>query len=350
VSFLEIDRASKRFGSRSVFEDVSLSVPRGDFLTLLGPSGCGKTTLLRSIAGLQELSSGEIRIGGERVEAGGAKGRAVLVFQDYALFPHMSVKKNVAYGLKLRGESHASVERKVSETLRYLGIVDLADRMPQQLSGGQQQRVALARALVVEPEVLLLDEPLSNLDAKLRVGIRAELKRIQREVGVTTVYVTHDQSEALALSDTVAVMESGRIAQVGTPREVYFEPADEFVADFVGTANVFDAVVEETGDSTGRLAAWGRRWRVGDELPAALSGREVRFCVRPEGLALVEAGTDGAIPGVVESKMFEGGHVRYWVNTGAQTFIVDEPAGASDHALRSEIAIKFMRGALHAIG
>jgi iron(III) transport system ATP-binding protein len=261
----------------------------------------------------------------------------------------MSVRKNVAYGLKLRNESRASIERKVSETLSYLGIVDLADRMPQQLSGGQQQRVALARALVVEPEVLLLDEPLSNLDAKLRVGIRAELKRIQRELGVTTVYVTHDQSEALALSDTVAVMESGKIAQVGTPREVYFEPADEFVADFVGTANFFDAVVE-SGDSIGRLSAWGCRWRVDDELPAALSGREVRFCVRPEGLGLVEASADGAIPGVVESKMFEGGHVRYWVNTGAQTFIIDEPAGASDYALRSEVAVEFKRGALHAIG
>jgi ABC-type Fe3+/spermidine/putrescine transport system ATPase subunit len=345
--FLEIEGATKRFGERAALEGFSLSLRKGDFLTLLGPSGCGKTTLLRSIAGLQELSSGEIRIGGARVSAGGSKARAVLVFQDYALFPHMSVRKNVAYGLSLRGLNRSAVELKVAETLGYLGISELAERMPHQLSGGQQQRVALARALVVEPEVLLLDEPLSNLDARLRVGIRAELKRIQRELGVTTVYVTHDQSEALALSDLVAVMNRGKLIQMGSPREVYRHPADAFVADFVGTANLVEALVLESGEGSTRVSALGRTWDLGPGLPSDRVGASVSLCIRPESLRLLPAGRPDSLEGTVVQAMFEGSRVRYWVDVGQATLVVDDDEPERDFPLRSRLSVEAAPDGFH---
>jgi len=347
MTYLEIAHATKSFGSLRALDDVSLGAAKGCFLTLLGPSGCGKTTLLRSIAGLQGLDSGEIRIEGRTAGEGGS--RAVMVFQDYALFPHMDVRRNISYGLVLRKENKSLIERKVEETLSYLGIAGLGDRLPSQLSGGQQQRVALARALIVEPEVLLLDEPLSNLDAKLRLGIRSELKRIQQDLGVTTVYVTHDQAEALALSDLVAVMERGKVVQVGTPRDIYFRPAGAFVADFVGTANLFDALVLEAGEREGRLSAWGRIWRVGGGLPESLAGHNALFCARPESLGLGDPGDPDSIPGVIEQKMFEGSHVRYWVDTGAFTFVVDEAASLSDYELKTPVSVGFRSAAPHVV-
>src|SRR6476661_5960803 len=243
-SYVELVGLHKSYGGVPAVSDVSLAVPEGRVTTLLGPSGCGKTTLLRLIAGFMQPDEGEIRIKGRRVnEVPPQRRSTVIVFQDYALFPHLSVFENVAYGLRRRRVSRPDRERRVDEMLAFLGLAGAGRQSPLQLSGGQQQRVALARALVVEPDVLLLDEPLSNLDAKLRVRVRTELKEIQRSLGKTTILVTHDQEEALSISDRVAVMEAGRIRQIGTPYEVYTQPVDAFVADFLGIANFLPATV-----------------------------------------------------------------------------------------------------------
>jgi ABC-type Fe3+/spermidine/putrescine transport system ATPase subunit len=342
MNYLEIDRACKSFGALKALDQVSLSVPKGSFLTLLGPSGCGKTTLLRSIAGLQSLDSGEIRVEGRILDSASGGPRAVIVFQDYALFPHMSVRQNVSYGLRIRKLEPDAIERKVGTCLEYLGIGDLGRRFPAQLSGGQQQRVALARALVMEPEVLLLDEPLSNLDAKLRLGIRSELKRIQQELGVTTVYVTHDQAEALSLSDSVAVMDRGRLVQVGSPQDIYFHPVDAFVADFVGTANFLDVIVVEAGIAGAVVSAFDQSWSIGYEVSEELVGRRVSLCVRPESLRLLPEGGPGSLPGTVVQKMFEGSHVRYWVDAGDITLVVDEGDARRDYPLKSRVSIDFL--------
>jgi ABC-type Fe3+/spermidine/putrescine transport system ATPase subunit len=340
VSYLEIDGACKSFGGLKALDRVSLSVPKGSFLTLLGPSGCGKTTLLRSIAGLQSLDSGKITVEGRVLDPASGGPRAVMVFQDYALFPHMSVRRNVSYGLRIKTRDSEAIDRKVDETLRYLGILELDGRLPAELSGGQQQRVALARALVMEPEVLLLDEPLSNLDAKLRLGIRSELKRIQADLGVTTVYVTHDQGEALALSDSVAVMDRGRLIQVGAPRDVYLRPVDAFVADFVGTANFVEAVVLETGSDSTRVAFLGRSWVLSKGIPSGKLGKSVTLCIRPESLRLAPPDGSDSIAGTVVQAMFEGSRVRYWVDTGTTTLVVDDDEPDRDYPLRSQVAVK----------
>ncbi|HEX9899292.1 MAG TPA: ABC transporter ATP-binding protein, partial [Candidatus Methylomirabilis sp.] len=243
-----IQRLTKRFGSVTAVRDVSLEIARGSFTTLLGPSGCGKTTILRTLAGFYEADIGDIFFSGRRMnDVPSHRRNAAMVFQDYALFPHMTVFENVAYGLKIAGLRGEALRRKVERVLTDLGLAGLEDRLPGMISGGQQQRVALARALVMEPEILLLDEPLSNLDAKLRVTVRAELRQIQRHVGITTVYVTHDQEEALALSDRIAVMSQGEVVQYGTPWEIYYTPQSVFVADFVGTANFIRGQVREAG-------------------------------------------------------------------------------------------------------
>src|SRR6266496_3103269 len=231
----------KRFpgAAAAAVDNVSLEIPRASFTTLLGPSGCGKTTTLRMIAGFYEPDSGDIFIGPRRVnDVAVHRRKTAMVFQDYALFPHMSVEENVGYGPRLAGVGKDAAHKRVRETLEFLALTGLERRYPNQLSGGQQQRVALARALVMNPEVLLLDEPLSNLDARLRVSIRAELISIQRQLEITTIYVTHDQEEALAMSDWIAVMNGGRVIQYGTPWEIYYQPRTSFMADFVGAVNL----------------------------------------------------------------------------------------------------------------
>src|SRR3954453_2201622 len=285
----------KRFpgGAAAAVDNVSLAIPHASFTTLLGPSGCGKTTTLRLIAGFYEPDEGDILLGTRRVNDLPAHRRGTaMVFQDYALFPHMTVRENVAYGLKIAGVPRSQLDKRVAETMGYLGLGGFEQRLPNQLSGGQQQRVALARALVMNPEVLLLDEPLSNLDARLRVSIRAELLSIQRQIGITTIYVTHDQEEALAMSDWVAVMHHGKVQQWGTPWEIHYTPRTTFMADFVGAVNLVRAPVVFTAGEKVRVRLVDRDVTL--SLPDGYegSGTELMLAIRPESVRIVPAGED----------------------------------------------------------
>jgi iron(III) transport system ATP-binding protein/putative spermidine/putrescine transport system ATP-binding protein len=242
VSGIVIAGASRTFGTVRAVDNVSLTVGQGEFFTLLGPSGCGKTTLLRMIAGFTELDSGEIRFGAQRIDKLSAHRRDIgMVFQNYAVFPNLSVAGNVAYGLKARKVAAAEIETRVAEALALVQLGGYGERMPHQLSGGQLQRVAIARALVIRPQVLLFDEPLSNLDARLRVSMRAEIRALQKALGITAIYVTHDQEEAMSVSDRIALMNAGRLEQVGVPAEIYRTPATRFAAEFMGTTNLLEA-------------------------------------------------------------------------------------------------------------
>ncbi len=242
---IEANHVIKRYDQLTIIPDLSVEIKNGEFFTLLGPSGCGKTTLLRMIAGFNSIEGGKIKFEDKVINEIPAHKRNIgMVFQNYAIFPHMTVRQNVEYGLKLRKESKASIKKKVDEILRVVKIDDYQDRLPENLSGGQQQRVALARAIVIHPSVLLMDEPLSNLDAKLRVEMRSAIRDVQRQVGITTVYVTHDQEEALVVSDRIAVMNSGVIQQIGKPQNIYQRPANVFVSTFIGHSNLFNAIVE----------------------------------------------------------------------------------------------------------
>jgi iron(III) transport system ATP-binding protein len=309
-------------------QNVTFNVPEGKLFTLLGPSGCGKTTTLRSIAGLERPKSGEIRVDGRTVYSSTDnlfvapnKRNFGMVFQSYAIWPHMNVFQNTAFPLQVgNGKySKAQIEEKVMRVLTAVGLDHVADREATKMSGGQQQRLALARALVMEPKLLLLDEPLSNLDAKLRERMRFELKRMQRELGLTTVYVTHDQSEALALSHEIAVMNEGQIVQIGSPRDIYERPQDKFVADFVGLTNFLDATVElkEPGEhryrvnsAIGQLSAYS--------IDHLSSGDRVLISVRPEDVELSEQRPDGinVIEGTVEFKVFLGEYLDFQVRVG----------------------------------
>ncbi len=283
---VELRGVSKSYGAVQAVRDLSLIVPQGSFTTLLGPSGCGKTTALRMVAGFIDPDRGDVLIGARsQLGVPSFRRRAAMVFQDFALFPHMSVATNVGYGLRHRRMSAGERSARVAEVLSFLQLEALSSRHPHELSGGQQQRVALGRALAVRPEVLLMDEPLSNLDAKLRVRLRAELRSVQRELGLSTVHVTHDQEEALAISDQVAVMSEGAIRQVGPPRELYEQPADRFVADVLGETNYLEPdAVERDGDGT---FVWldGQRLLVRDATGGATA--ETVLLVRPEWFSLV---------------------------------------------------------------
>jgi len=333
---LQLKNVTKMFGGVSAVDDISFDVPRGSFATLLGPSGCGKTTTLRMIAGFYDPDKGDIVLGGKRINELPAHRRGTaMVFQDYALLPHMTVKDNVSYGLRVAGVAEAEREKRVGDTLQFVGLAGLGDRWPNQLSGGQQQRVAVGRALVLQPQILLLDEPLSNLDAKLRVQLRWELRSLQRRLGMTFVYVTHDQDEALSLSDWIAVMNAGKVEQAGTPWEIYYHPRTSFLADFVGAVNLVPGTVREVrGDDV--VVAFGERTVTVRKPPglALTAGREVRLCVRPEALALrpPTADPDGVrLPGVVARRAFLGDLMRYWVTVDGREWIVDQPdPGAAD--------------------
>jgi ABC-type Fe3+/spermidine/putrescine transport system ATPase subunit len=316
-------------GATLAVDDVSLEVPEGNFTTLLGPSGCGKTTTLRMIAGFYHPDAGDIFIHDTRVTDIPAHRRnTAMVFQEYALFPHMTVRENIGYGLRMRGVESAAMRRRVGAVVDLVGLAGQEDKFPLQLSGGQQQRVALARALVVEPEVLLLDEPLSNLDAKLRVRVRTEIRALQQTLGKTTIYVTHDQEEALSISDRIAVMNHGRIVQIGAPQEIYYRPADRFVADFVGLANFAPVTVVAPG--TVRLGD------VSFMVPGAETRGPATLVVRPETIAVGVAGavpTDAALRdrrpvlrGRVKTSAFLGTLARYWVDVHGAEWIVDQPA------------------------
>jgi iron(III) transport system ATP-binding protein len=292
---IEFRQVSKCYGGAAsplVVQAVDLVVPQGTLTTLLGPSGCGKTTTLRLIAGLEQPSAGRILIDGQDVTALGAAERNVsMVFQSYALFPHLTVRGNVGYGLQVQGVSRDETRRRARATMDLVGLAGFDDRLPSELSGGQQQRVALARALVLEPSVMLFDEPLSNLDARLRRSMREEIRALQQRLRLTVAYVTHDQSEALAVSDRIVVMDAGRIAQAGTPRQLYEQPASAFVAGFMGEALLFDARV----DADGRVALGPLRFAP----PAPLAPGPVQVAVRPEAWTVYAADAAGAGPPVL---------------------------------------------------
>ncbi len=294
-------------------KDANLEITPGSFVTLLGPSGCGKTTTLRMIAGFESPDEGEIYLGGEPINALTPNKRdTAMVFQSYALLPHYNIFDNVAYGLKLRKLDKATIREKVTNILKLVGLEGMEARMTNQLSGGQQQRVALARALVLEPGVLLFDEPLSNLDAKLRVSMRTEIRRIQQEAGITAIYVTHDQSEAMALSDQIIIMEKGVVAQIGTPQEIYYHPASEFVADFIGEANFLRGTLTgKTGDS-GVVNVEGSPVNVVgvQEIEA---GKTCTLVLRPESAVLADR---GQLPCKVIVSCFMGSYQNYHVMVG----------------------------------
>ena len=332
---IHIDNVVKKYGDHTVIDGLSLDVRPGEFFTLLGPSGCGKTTLLRMIIGFNSIEGGEIRIGDRRINDVPPNQRNMgMVFQNYAIFPHMSVRDNVAFGLKMRGVSAEEIDRRVDEILRVVKIDALRDRMPTALSGGQQQRVALARAIVIAPEVLLMDEPLSNLDAKLRVEMRNVIKQIQRQIDITTVYVTHDQEEALAVSDRIAVMEGGVVRQIGSPQQIYRRPADVFVSTFIGLSNLFDGVVRSEADRKSVELLPDYRVPMQNLAAEAFDGQAVVVSVRPEEFIITEGEGDG-IPAVVKSSVFLGLTTHYFLET-AQGRAVEAIRGQEDGALLAD--------------
>ena len=322
---IQIDNVTKAYGKNIVIQGLSAEIQPGEFFTLLGPSGCGKTTLLRMIIGFNSIEGGEIRVDGKVINQIPTNRRNMgMVFQNYAVFPHMSVRDNVTYGLKTRHVPKAERYKRADEILKLVKIDDYADRMPTQLSGGQQQRVALARAIVIQPEVLLMDEPLSNLDAKLRVEMRNVIKRIQRQVGITTVYVTHDQEEALAISDRIAVMHGGVIQQIGTPKHIYQRPANEFVSSFIGLSNFVDAENEN-----GTLD-FGCGYRVPMSTLRPDAGRKVCVAVRPDEF-LIRSAEEPGIPATVRSSVFLGMTQHYFLTLGEEKEIeVVVPSDRSD--------------------
>jgi spermidine/putrescine transport system ATP-binding protein len=326
----------KHFGGVRAVDGVSLEVRAGEFFSLLGPSGCGKTTTLRMIGGFELPTGGTILLRDRDVTMDPPDKRPVnMVFQSYALFPHLDVGENVAFGLKRRKVPKAEITQRVGDALDLVRLGDYARRKPNQLSGGQQQRVALARALVNRPNVLLLDEPLGALDLKLRRQLQIELKRIQIEVGITFVYVTHDQEEALTMSDRIAVMHAGKVEQLGTPEELYERPATRFVADFIGTTNLLRGRIEADGSirlSSGEIARCAH-----DGLAA---GREVEISIRPESISLVPPESQGAIRGRVDQAAYLGNIVSYQVVTnGGLSLTVLSPKSGSRLPMGSEVAI-----------
>ena len=295
-------------------DNISVDIKPGDFVTLLGPSGCGKTTTLRMIAGFESPDEGEIYLGDEAInELTPNKRDTAMVFQSYALFPHLNIFDNVAYGLKLRKVPKNEIKKRVLDMLDLVGLSGMENRFTNQMSGGQQQRVALARALIVEPGVLLFDEPLSNLDAKLRVYMRTEIRRIQQQFGITAVYVTHDQSEAMSISDQIIIMNKGVIAQMGTPQEIYYNPASEFVADFIGEANFLKVKVEEVNADQSVVSLNGIRFGTRRGSGSVKVGEEHTLMLRPEGIRVAEK---GILPCRVTLSCFMGSYQYYHVMVG----------------------------------
>jgi len=309
MTFLVLNGLKKSFGTSVVVHDFSLTVERGEFISLLGPSGCGKTTVLRMIAGFEQPSQGSVVIDGEDVTHLAARSRRIgMVFQSYALFPNLTVAGNIAFGLKVAGTAREQIETRVGEMLALIGLPQLRNRYPAELSGGQQQRVSLARALAIRPRILLLDEPLSALDAKIRVSLRDEVRAIQRELNITAIFVTHDQEEALALSHRVVVMSQGNVEQVGTPAEIYRAPRTPFVATFVGTVNLLPCVV--TDAAAGQVKFLDTPLATGRVLPAAV-GDSIRLGLRPEALSIVPfEGAENRIAATVRDVTFLGPIVR----------------------------------------
>ena len=319
MSFLSIDHLEKSFGPNRVVKDFNLGIEKGEFISLLGPSGCGKTTVLRMVAGFETPSSGAIRIDGQDVTHLRPNQRNIgMVFQSYALFPNLTVADNVAFGLKVAGMAKDGRDQRVAEMLKLIGLDHLGTRYPFQLSGGQQQRVSLARALAVQPRVLLLDEPLSALDAKIRVSLRTEIRAIQQKLGITTIFVTHDQEEALSISDRIVVMHQGIADQVGTPFEIYNRPTTKFVANFVGTLNTFDAEILDA--ATGRVRMAGQEVSLARPVPEG----PLTLAARPEMISLGHApGDDVVLRGRITEVHFLGSVIRLRADIGSTTVSFD---------------------------
>ena len=320
MSTITIKNALKKYGNNTVIEGLNLEIRDGELFTLLGPSGCGKTTLLRMIAGFNSIEGGDFYFGDERInDKDPAKRNIGMVFQNYAVFPHLTVRKNVAFGLKNRKLDKQTIENETNKFLEMMKISEYADRLPQNLSGGQQQRVALARALAVKPDVLLMDEPLSNLDAKLRLEMRQAIRNIQRELGITTVYVTHDQEEAMSISDTIAVMDHGVIQHLGAPKEIYQRPANLFVSTFIGRSNILDGKM-----SDGRLLLEGVLMQ--HEQWSHIPSGDVKVSVRPEEF-LIRSDDDGnSIPGQVTDSIYLGMDTHYIIRLadGSEVLVIQE--------------------------
>ncbi len=333
-------------------DHLDLDVAAGELVALLGPSGCGKTTTLRCIAGFEDPSAGSIELGGTRIDTLPPNRRgATMVFQGYALFPHLSVAENVGYGLRVRRVGGTAFRDRVGAALGLVGLAGLGDRRPQQLSGGQQQRVALARALILEPALLLFDEPLSNLDAKLREHMRLEIRGLQQRVGITSVYVTHDQAEAMTLADRVAVMDQGRIAQLGSPREIYDEPVSRFVAEFVGTANFLGGRVRGQEGAAVLVDALGRPRRASAAPGTFAAGAAVQVMVRPEEVRLVDVAEADAIPATVLRAGFVGASAVYQLRTaGGEELLATVPMerGVALHPEGAPVGLRVRDGALRA--
>lgn len=326
---ITIDGAVKKYGENVIIPGLDLRIKEGEFFTLLGPSGCGKTTLLRMIAGFNSIEGGDFYFNDTRInDLDPAKRNIGMVFQNYAIFPNMTVRKNVAFGLKNRKLDKQEIASRTERFLDLMKIREYADRMPDRLSGGQQQRVALARALAIEPDVLLMDEPLSNLDAKLRLEMREVIKEIQNKLRITTVYVTHDQEEAMAISDRIAVIDHGVIQQIGTPKELYLRPQNTFVANFVGSSNFVPAEIYEADGERGVQFENGFRVRMENLSAAAAAGQSVQVSIRPEEFVLGEDGMEATI----RDSAFLGMNTHYFaeLSTGEHVAIVQESTFDSD--------------------
>lgn len=313
MAYIEFRNVHKSFGNNEVLKGINLSIDEGEFVTLLGPSGCGKSTLLRCFSGLETVTEGEIYLDGTNITDFTPKQRKIgMVFQQYSLFPNMTVRQNVAFGLQMQKKDKHFIAEKVNDVLHTVGLSDKLDQYPRQLSGGQQQRVALARALVLEPGVLLFDEPLSNLDAKLRVSMRTEIRRIQQATGITAIYVTHDQSEAMALSDSIIIMNKGVVAQIGSPQEIYYHPNSEFVADFIGEANFLKGKCVALEDGCGVLQLADTQVRVAATENMTV-GEDYTIVLRPESAGLVP---EGNLKCRVVLSCFMGAYQNYHVMVG----------------------------------
>ncbi len=341
---LELRRVSKHFAGHGAVQDVSLRIARGEFFSLLGPSGCGKSTTLRLIAGFEQPSAGSIHLAGEDVTHTPVAARDLnLVFQNYALFPHLTVADNVAFGLRMQKVASAEITRRVAEALAMVHLTGLERRLPRQLSGGQQQRAALARALVTRPALLLLDEPLGALDLRLRRAMQAELKGIQRALGMTFLYVTHDQEEALAMSDRVAVMHGGRVLQVDTPQRLYERPASRFVAEFIGESNFLTATALDHAEGTLRVLLGRRRVELACARAVA-AGSAVTLTIRPEKVVLRPASKRARgrwLRGVVTQTVFLGTDTRYRVRVldGPQLLVQEQNRGAPAYAVGDAVRV-----------
>jgi len=350
--FLSIQHVEKSFGSTKVVQDFNLDVEAGEFVSFLGPSGCGKTTVLRMVAGFEEPSAGAIVVGGKDITRLRPNQRNIgMVFQAYALFPNLTVAQNIGFGLKVAGASRADIDKRVAEMLALISLPQMADRYPYQLSGGQQQRIALARALAPKPKLLLLDEPLSALDAKVRVSLREEIRSIQKALGITTIFVTHDQEEALSISDRIAVMYGGKAEQVGTPFEIYNRPKTKFAANFVGTLNILEGTVIDA--ASGRVRVDGAELLLKDRPGGARNGDTLALALRPEAISLGrQPGRDARLSGEIADVHFLGSVIRVRVLVGGGTVSLDtfnNPA-APPPAVGEKAEISFSSADLMVLG